>query len=266
MDKVWTIYRKEWFEITQQKALVLTMVLPPLLFAIVPLIAIWGTGVIPQGQIEDINELQDVFIKLYPTMQQMNEREVLQTVTGQQLSVLFLLMPVILPSVIASYSIVGEKTSQTLEPLLATPVETWELLLAKGLSALIPSVGLTWLSALLYVPGVFLASQSPLVVQTLISPGWVMAVLLWGPLLSLVTILLTLAVSSRATDPRTAQQVSVVAILPVMGLFMGQMFGVLAVSPVVVIIGAVMLAVVAGICLAITVRLFQRETILTRWS
>ena len=266
MDKVWTIFRKEWFEITQQRALILTMVLPPLLFALVPLIAIWGTGVIPPGEIDDLNDLKDVFVKLYPAMAQMNDREVVQTITGQQLSVLFLLMPVILPSVIASYSVVGEKTSQTLEPLLATPVETWELLLAKGLSSLIPSVGLTWLSALLYVPGVFLASQSALVVQTLISPGWILAVLLWGPLLSLITILLTLAISSRANDPRTAQQVSVVTILPVMGLFMGQIFGVLSVSPAVVLVGAALLAIIAAICLWITVHLFQRETILTRWS
>ncbi len=265
MDKVWVIYRKEWFEITQQKALVLTMVLPPLLFVLVPLLAIWGTGAIPSSQIEDINDLKDIFVKLYPTMQQMNEREVMQTITGQQLSVLFLLMPVILPSVLASYSVVGEKTSQTLEPLLATPTETWQVLLGKGLSSLIPSVGLTWLAALLYVPGVLLVA-SPLVVQTLLSLGWVLAVLLWGPLLSLITILLTLAVSSRANDPRTAQQVSVVTILPVMGLFMGQMFGVLSISPIVVLLGALLLAVIAVICLAITGSLYQRETILTRRS
>ena len=265
MDKVWTIFRKEWYEITQQRALILTMILPPLLFALVPIIAIWGTGAIPPSEVDDLNDLRDVFVKLYPAMSQMNEREILQTITGQQLSVLFLLMPVILPSVIASYSVVGEKTSQTLEPLLATPVETWELLLGKGLSSLIPSVGLTWLSAALYVPGVYFVT-SPAVFQTLISPGWILAVLLWGPLLSLITILLTLAVSSRANDPRTAQQVSVVTILPVMFLFMGQMFGFLSISPAVVLIGAVLLAIIAFICLWIIVRLFQRETILTRWG
>jgi ABC-type Na+ efflux pump permease subunit len=85
MDKVWVIFRKEWFEITQQKALVLTMVLPPLLFVLVPLIAIWGTGLIPTSDMDDIRDLNDVFSKLYPAMQQMNEREVVQTVTGQQL-------------------------------------------------------------------------------------------------------------------------------------------------------------------------------------
>jgi ABC-2 type transport system permease protein len=126
-------------------------------------------------------------------------------------------------------------------------------------------VGLTWLSAALYVPGVYFVT-SPAVFQTLISPGWILAVLLWGPLLSLITILLTLAVSSRANDPRTAQQVSVVTILPVMFLFMGQMFGFLSISSAVVLIGAVVLAIIAFICLWIIVRLFQRETILTRWG
>lgn len=45
---------------------------------------------------------------------------------------------------IATFSIVEEKQTKTLEPLLATPVQTWELLIGKALSGAIPAVIMSW--------------------------------------------------------------------------------------------------------------------------
>ena len=45
------------------------------------------------------------------------------------------LIAAILPSIIASYSFVGEKIEKSLEPLLATPTTDGELLLGKSLAA-----------------------------------------------------------------------------------------------------------------------------------
>ena len=42
---------------------------------------------------------------------------------------------------VRGYSLIGEKQARTLEPLLATPITTTELLVAKGLGAL-PSLGI----------------------------------------------------------------------------------------------------------------------------
>ena len=49
-----------------------------------------------------------------------------------QILVLYMLAPLFIPLTIASYSIIGEKQLRTLEPLLATPIRTWELLAAKA--------------------------------------------------------------------------------------------------------------------------------------
>ena len=57
---------------------------------------------------------------------------------------LFMMMPLIIPITIAAYSIVGEKTTRSLEPLLATPITTAELLIGKGLAAAIPAIAATW--------------------------------------------------------------------------------------------------------------------------
>jgi ABC-2 type transport system permease protein len=171
-----------------------------------------------------------------------------------------------LTSIIASFSIVGEKQSRTLEPLLATPVTTGELLMAKALSALIPSVLATWFAALVFVIGLNFIAISPLVVQAVISPGWIIALIFVTPLLGLSTVALTMAVSSRATDPRSAQQISVLMIIPVMLLFFGQITGFLILSPLVALLGVVILAGVSAFTVWLAARVFQRESILTRWT
>ena len=52
-----------------------------------------------------------------------------------------------LPSIIASYSFVGEKIEKSLEPLLATPTTDGELLLGKSLAAFIPCIAVTYFGA-----------------------------------------------------------------------------------------------------------------------
>ncbi|MDO8690324.1 MAG: ABC transporter ATP-binding protein [Dehalococcoidia bacterium] len=64
---------------------------------------------------------------------------------------------VFLPTMIAinfaTFSIVDEKLSGSLEPLLATPVRTWELLLGKALAGVIPALIITWVCAGIHSPG-----------------------------------------------------------------------------------------------------------------
>jgi ABC-2 type transport system permease protein len=59
----------------------------------------------------------------------------------------FVLIPAILPSIIASYSFVGEKIEKSLEPLLATPTTDGELLLGKSLASFIPCMVVTYVGA-----------------------------------------------------------------------------------------------------------------------
>ncbi|MDQ5827777.1 MAG: ABC transporter permease, partial [Chloroflexota bacterium] len=86
------------------------------------------------------------------------------------------------------------------------------------------------------------------------------------PLLALITVAATVAISSRVNDPRTAQQISAVLILPIMLVFFGQMTGLLVLNPFVALVGAAVLALIAAFTVWLAVRLFQREAILTRWT
>ena len=54
----------------------------------------------------------------------------------QQFLMVFLLMPITGAMALAAHAVVGEKIARTLEPLLATPITTVELLVAKVLGSL----------------------------------------------------------------------------------------------------------------------------------
>jgi ABC-2 type transport system permease protein len=180
--------------------------------------------------------------------------------------VLFLMMPLIIPINIAAYSIVGEKTTHSLEPLLATPITTTELLVGKNLAAVLPAVVATLGGYAIFIVGAGLIVQSPQVLGRLLDPLWLLAIIVVGPLLAVLSVNFSLMVSSRVNEPRVAEQVSAIIILPVLLLFMGQVFGLFMLNRMLILVIAGIALLVDAAMLFLAVRLFQRETILTRWK
>lgn len=260
MHKVLVILQKEWLEIKQQRGLLLSVLLPPLLLTLLPLGVAYGLtqtpGNLDKGFPPAITD---------PALVGLSDIELGQAIIGQQFSILFLLLPLIIPSVIAAYSIVGEKTNKTLEPLLATPMRTWELLLGKSLAALIPAVAITWLCGAIFIAGIAQVAVSSRVFAAIISSGWLVILVLCTPLLALIAIAAMVVVSSRVSDPRTAQQLTGVVIIPVMLVFFGQLTGVLVLNPALALGASGMLVLLAALAIWIATRMFQREAILTRW-
>ncbi|MEN9938632.1 MAG: hypothetical protein RLZZ387_5211 [Chloroflexota bacterium] len=261
MTKVLIILQKEWLELSKERSLLLSTLLPPLLLALLPLAIMVAVGQTPD---EDTSQIGAVLAD--PSLAGLTELELGQVVVGRQFALLLLLTPLIVPSIIASYSIVGEKTRRTLEPLLAAPVRASELLLGKCLAALIPAVAVTWAGAAIFATGIAAAAVSPRVTTLVLSPGWVLALLLCTPPLALIMVAACVAISSRVNDPRTAQQISAVAIVPLLGLFFGQLIGVVVLSPAFALGLAAALTALAALAAWGAIRVFQRETILTRWG
>jgi ABC-2 type transport system permease protein len=131
MRKVLVILRKEVREIVQQRVLLFSILLPPLLFAVLPLILLQRVGAGSNASTLHI-----------PSLEGLTLHEYTQGVIGTTFSNFYILLPMIVPSIIAAYSIIGEKNNHTLEPVLATPVRRWQLLTGKMLSAVI----VTWIS------------------------------------------------------------------------------------------------------------------------
>mgnify|MGYP006969500253 FL=1 len=93
-----------------------------------------------------------------------------------------------------------------------------------------------------------------------------MAVVLVGPLLAVLAVCAAMMISSRVSDPRTAEQLSGAVMLPIILLVMGQSFGLFLLSSELVLLTAVVLIILDAILFYLTVKMFQRETILTRWK
>src|SRR5262249_41237607 len=182
----------------------------------------------------------------------------------QQFLLLFLITPVTGAMALASHAVVGEKQARTLEPLLATPVTTFELLTAKVLGALLPTMAISVIGLAIYLGGIaWLAA--PGVGSAMASLRTLLLTILVAPAAALVALQAAILISSRVNDPRTAQQFGVLIIVPLVGLMVAQFSGSLWLSSAALaLIGAVLL-VLWGLLSAFSVVVFDRETILTRW-
>jgi ABC-2 type transport system permease protein len=200
-----------------------------------------------------------------PATRDLDPEAAIQATIFQQFLILLVLTPVAGAMSVAAFAVVGEKQARTLEPLLATPITTFELLAAKILGALVPGLVLVTICFGLYVGGAALLAR-PGVYQTLFFPRALLTIFLLGPLASLAALQMAVCVSSRANDARSAQQIGALIILPISALLVGQFTNDVQLTSRVVVVISVGLAVLNAALMAVAIRLFDRESILTRWK
>lgn len=251
MRKVVQILRKEFLDMLQQRILLYTILLPPLFFAVLPLFYLQLGG--SRGSTLQV-----------PSLQGLTVREYTQGLIGTMFSNIYLLLAMIVPSTIAAYSIIGEKNHHTLEPLLATPVRRWQLLAGKILAALLPAVLLTWASGALFIVELAIFTDTN-VVSHVATGGWLILFIVGTPLLGLIAVAVMTAISSRVNDTRTAQQLSIWAVVPIIGIILGELSGQFELTVLVAIVTSLILIPIAALVTWGAAQLFQREAILTRW-
>ena len=177
----------------------------------------------------------------------------------------FVLIASILPSIIASYSFVGEKIEKSLEPLLATPTTDGELLLGKSLASFIPCIGVTFLGAAISAPIIDYWSYTKLGLLLIPNLYWALVIGVIAPLSCIMSVEANIIISSKVNDIRAAQQLGGLVVLPLVFIVIfastsAQLSTLLAV---VVSIG---LAVADVALFFLSKATFQREEILTKWK
>jgi ABC-2 type transport system permease protein len=182
----------------------------------------------------------------------------------QQFLMMFLLTPVTGAMALAAHSIVGEKQSRALEPLLATPITTVELLAAKVFGALIPTLAISLAGLALYAVGIVLFA-APGVGPAMASARTLLLVALLAPAAALVSLQSAVLISSRVNDPRTAQQFGVLIIIPLSAILVAEFTGTLWLSASALAVAGIALLIVWCLLFLLSVALFDRETIVTRW-
>lgn len=261
MEKVQTIILKEWSEVFKNRLVFFSVVFLPLLFIALPVITLLATGDMGAAG-ADMDEALPGTDALCVGM---NAADCGQVYLLNLYAFMFMILPVAIPVTIAAYSIVGEKTTRSLEPLLATPITTLELLGGKALAAMIPAVAATWVSFGVFVSIMYFL-VSPGAFAYLLDPLWLLAIFLVGPLLTLLAVTIAMMISSRVTDPRVAEQISMLIIMPIILGVIGQSAGFLLIDRQFVLVVALVVSVLDAVLVYLGVQAFQRETILTRWK
>jgi ABC-2 type transport system permease protein len=183
----------------------------------------------------------------------------------QQFLLLFLIAPIVGAVSLAAYTVVGEKQGRTLEPLLTTPISSTELLVAKALAAFLPTLAIEAAGLCMYFVLVAWLG-SPGVLASLLSLRTIVLLGVLGPLASLAALQATIAVSSRVNDSRSAQQIAVFVVLPLFTLLIGQVTGAFILGSGALLVLSAAVAVAWVLLVMLSVALFERETILTRWK
>jgi ABC-2 type transport system permease protein len=179
----------------------------------------------------------------------------------------FVLIPAILPSIIASYSFVGEKIEKSLEPLLATPTTDGELLLGKSLASFVPCMVVTYVGAAISAVLIDVWALTTPQIGTLVIPNpyWALVIGVIAPLACIMSVEANIIVSSRVNDIRAAQQLGGLVVLPL--IFVVIFASTSAQVSVLLAVGISAALAAADLALFyLSKATFQREEILTKWK
>ena len=254
---------KELLDLSRNRAALVPVALVTLIALVTPLVVIVMIPAMTGHPLADSRDLVDAS-RLAAVGATLSDEALVQLFLFEQFLLLFLVTPITGAMSLAAHAVVGEKQARTLEPLLATPITTSELLVAKVLGALIPTLAISLGGLALYLGGIALFAQ-PGVPAHMFSTRTILLMLVLGPAAALVSLQAAIVISSRVNDARTAQQFGVLIILPVTALFVAQFTGSWWLStPWLLAIGGGLIAAWL-LLVAVSVSLFERETILTRW-
>jgi ABC-type Na+ efflux pump permease subunit len=234
--RVGAIVRKELRDYRRNRFVVLTMSVLPLVFIAVPVVQLFA-------------------IKVSITSSKFDDR------IG--LSLLYMLiLPAIVPSVLSAYSVVGEREQGTLEPVLTTPIHSEEFLVAKALAALLPTLAVAYTIFGIFL-GTVAAFADPAVASAIFERNHLLVQLLFTPLVAGWSIWVGIAISTRMSDVRAAQQLTVLASLPPVGIVALMNFNVITPSLGLALGLAGALLLIDGMAWRGVAAMFDRERLVT---
>jgi ABC-2 type transport system permease protein len=180
-------------------------------------------------------------------------------------SFFFIILATLIPTVLASYSFLGEKLEKSLEPLLATPTTDGELLLGKSLAALLPSIGVSYIGASIFMLFTDGLTYGRLGYYYFPNSTMEVILLLAVPLACTFSVEANVIISSLVGDLRAAQQLGTLASVPFGGVYVLAETSFTSVDPTNLLVISVLLLVIDAVLLQVCRTTFRREEILTKW-
>jgi ABC-type Na+ efflux pump permease subunit len=249
------VIRKELLELRRSPVLLLSMAsLPATVVAVPVALFAWLLHVAPEQTLTFVQEV-------YGVRAASGTAEGVALALGRNWLPMFLVLPMFLPILLAAQSIGGERERRTLEPLLATPVSTLSIVVGKSIAALAPAVLITWAAAALFCLGMDAVAGQFLLPDS----AWLFGSLVLSPLLALFGNAMAVVVSSLVLDPRAAQNLAATTVLPLLALLAFQLAGRISLGSGFYLGLSLGVAGADAALIAVAVRLFDRERLLTSW-
>ncbi len=182
--RIRAIVRKEFREYRRNRSIIVTMAIFPLIFLIQPVI------VVNRLSTSSSTALGEMHLLLY-----------------------MLAIPVFTPAMLAAYAVAGERAQGSLEPVLTTPIRREEFLVGKALAVLVPSIAVAYVVYAAFLAWTMLFAE-PAVASAIIKAPDIVAQFLYTPLLACLFAWVGIAISTRTTDVRVAQQLTLLGSIP----------------------------------------------------
>ncbi len=177
---------------------------------------------------------------------------------------LFLITPMMVSSVIAADSFVGERERKTLEALLHTPLNDLELVVAKMLAAWLAAAVVTLGSFVLYAIAVNVVGWPAMGRVFFPNALWLILVLWVAPAVAGTGLGATVLVSARVSTFQEAYQLGAIVVVPIVALVFGQIAGVVFLSLGFALGLGLILWIVDAVLLLYGARSFRGEELLAR--
>jgi len=261
MHRAMAVAWKEALDLRKNPGLLLSMLALPAVLVIVPVLVVWSYARHPDDlSFRTIALYYDPTLPLNASAARFLVDKLLADWFG-----LFLLMPIFVPILVSSQSVAGEKERRTLEPLLAAPVSAAELVAGKSIASVVPAVAISWMSFVAFVVAVDAVAWPLVHAAVLPNTMWLFGVGVVAPLFAFLGNGLAVLVSARVGDSRLAQQLSALVVLPLMALVAGQLAGWLRAGTGYYALQGGVVLVLDVLLVRASVRLFDRERLVSRW-
>ncbi len=253
------IIKKDLHSITANRRFFLSLLIVPLvLVLIVPSIFVLTAYFAPEDP--DIQAM----LKLLPQGAWSGSPglSLLHLIFNYILPMFFLIIPIMASSIMAASSFVGEKEKHTLETLFYAPLSMEQIFRSKVLASFLLSMAVSLLSFL--VMFIVLETEVFFLMGTFLAPGlnWPVMLALLSPSVSLIAVTLIVRGSAKAQSMEESQQSAVFLILPLLLLIVGQVSGLMLVSPWILLILSLVCIGIAWILLKRALKGFTYERLL----
>ncbi len=264
------LMRKDLLAIRRSPAVMLPLIiLPIILIVVIPAGLGLASRLLPDALASETADLQLLLDSLPPAVQNQmaglsDGEAVMIAMLVYLFAPMFLIVPVMVSSVIAADSFVGERERKTLEALLHTPLTSTEMLLAKMLSSWTVAVAVTLGTFVLYSVVVNLVGWQAMGGLFFPNLTWLLLAFWVAPAVAGLGLAVTVLISSRVKTFQEASQLGGIVVLPIVILLIAQLAGVVFLGPSIsFLLGAAIWAADAGL-LWFGVKTFGREELLAR--